>query len=81
MPHPQMGAARKAKGAGYRMLDQVTSFKCSSLIDSWPLRIASSAVLSAPRDAVESRVRESGSNATVRTVIPLLLTAVICSPS
>jgi hypothetical protein len=38
-------------------------------------------VLSAPREAVESRVREAGSNATVRMVIPLLLTAVVCSPS
>ncbi|WP_429290844.1 hypothetical protein [Paraburkholderia sp. CI3] len=39
------------------------------------------AVLSAPSDAVESRVRDAGSNATVRMVIPLLLTAVVCSPS
>jgi hypothetical protein len=39
------------------------------------------AVLSAPSEAVESRVREAGSNATVRMVIPLLLTAVVCSPS
>jgi hypothetical protein len=38
-------------------------------------------VLSAPREAVESRLREAGSNATVRTVIPLLLTAVVCSAS
>jgi hypothetical protein len=38
------------------------------------------AVLSAPREAVESRVREAGSNATVRMVIPMLLTAVVCSP-
>ena len=39
------------------------------------------AVLSAPSEAVESRVREAGSNATVRTVIPMLLTAVVCSAS
>jgi hypothetical protein len=39
------------------------------------------AVLSAPSEAVESRLREAGSNATVRTVIPLLLTAVVCSAS
>jgi hypothetical protein len=37
------------------------------------------AVLSAPSAAVKSRLREAGSKATVRTVIPLLLTAVICS--
>ena len=39
------------------------------------------AVLSAPSEAVESRVREAGSNATVSMVIPMLLTAVVCSPS
>jgi hypothetical protein len=39
------------------------------------------AVLSAPREAVESRLREAGCNATVRTVIPLVLTAVVCSAS
>jgi hypothetical protein len=39
------------------------------------------AVLSAPREAVESRVREAGSNATVRRVIPLLQTAVVCRRS
>ncbi|MFM0339194.1 hypothetical protein [Paraburkholderia fungorum] len=38
------------------------------------------AVLSAPSEAVETRVREAGSNATVRSVIPLLLTAVVCNP-
>jgi hypothetical protein len=38
-------------------------------------------VLSAPSEAVESRLREAGSNATVRTVIPMLLTAVVCGPS
>jgi len=39
------------------------------------------AVLSAPSEAVESRVLEAGSNANVRMVIPMLLTAVVCSPS
>ncbi|MGF6880456.1 hypothetical protein [Paraburkholderia sp. MM5477-R1] len=38
-------------------------------------------VLSTPSAAVESRLRAAGSSATVRTVIPLLLTAVICSAS
>lgn len=37
------------------------------------------AVLSAPSESVESRVRAAGSTATVHTVIPLLLTAVICT--
>lgn len=36
-------------------------------------------VLSAPSESVESRVRAAGSTATVHMVIPLLLTAVICS--
>ena len=35
-------------------------------------------VVSGPRDAVEQRVREAGSGATVQTVIPLMLTAVVC---
>jgi len=39
------------------------------------------AVLSAPSAAVETRLREAGSHATVHTVVPLLLTAVICNPS
>ncbi|HZZ09690.1 MAG TPA: hypothetical protein VFE79_03270 [Paraburkholderia sp.] len=38
------------------------------------------AVLSAPSDAVKLRVSAAGSNATVRMVVPLLLTAVVCSP-
>jgi hypothetical protein len=38
------------------------------------------AVLSAPSEAVESRVRAAGSNAAVHTVVPLLLTAVLCNP-
>ena len=38
------------------------------------------AVLSAPSEAVEERVRAAGSNATVHTVVPLLLTAVLCNP-
>jgi hypothetical protein len=38
------------------------------------------AVLLGPRETIEARVRESGSKATVRTVIPLLLTAVVCGP-
>jgi hypothetical protein len=37
------------------------------------------AVLSAPSDTVESRVRAAGSTATVHSVVPLLLTAVICT--
>lgn len=37
------------------------------------------AVLSAPSDSVELRVRAAGSTATVHTVVPLLLTAVICT--
>jgi hypothetical protein len=35
-------------------------------------------VLSGPKEAVESRVREAGSTATVRSVVPLVLTAVVC---
>lgn len=37
------------------------------------------AVLSAPSDSVELRVRAAGSTATVHAVIPMLLTAVICT--
>lgn len=37
-------------------------------------------VLSAPSEAVETRVREAGSSAAVHMVIPLLLTAVLCNP-
>ena len=35
-------------------------------------------VVSGPKEAVESRVREAGSTATVRSVVPLVLTAVVC---
>lgn len=35
-------------------------------------------VVSGPKEAVESRVREAGSSATVRSVVPLVLTAVVC---
>jgi hypothetical protein len=38
------------------------------------------AVLSGPRETIETRVREAGSKATVRTVVPFLLTAVVCGP-
>ncbi|WP_144140620.1 hypothetical protein [Paraburkholderia sp. BCC1884] len=37
------------------------------------------AVLSAPSEAVESRVKAAGSTATVHMIIPLLLTAVVCT--
>ncbi|EIF34939.1 hypothetical protein BCh11DRAFT_02748 [Burkholderia sp. Ch1-1] len=37
------------------------------------------AVLSAPSESVEKRVRAAGSTATVHMVIPLLLTAVVCT--
>jgi hypothetical protein len=36
------------------------------------------AVVSGPKEAVESRLREAGSTATVRAVVPLVLTAVVC---
>lgn len=35
-------------------------------------------VVSAPADSVRLRLRESNSDATVRTVVPLLLTAIVC---
>lgn len=38
------------------------------------------AVLSGPSETVKSRVSAAGSNATVRMVVPMLLTAVVCSP-
>jgi hypothetical protein len=35
-------------------------------------------VVSAPADSVRLRLREANSNATVQTVVPLLLTAIVC---
>jgi hypothetical protein len=37
------------------------------------------AVVSGPKDGVEARLRQAGSDAVVREVIPFLLTAIVCN--
>lgn len=95
-PHPMrveansVNAFRPAHGSditafGFRVYAVIGYEQDDGLFKKGPGQALSGSVygvvLSAPSEAVESRLREAGSNATVRTVIPMMLTAVVCSAS